>query len=182
MADEIVTGRVQSTSDESLLAATGKTWNEWFAVLDAADATGLKHPQIVAVLVEMHGVGAWWAQGITVGYEQARGMRMPGQRADGTFEVSASKAIDGSQAEALAAVIAAVSADLGAPASVSETAKYATARWKLDGRESLLATADPAKSGKTRVALTHQKMATHAQLAPAKERAAEWLRSAADGS
>ena len=100
MADEIVTGRVQSTSDESLLAATGKTWNEWFAVLDAADATGLKHPQIVAVLVEMHGVGAWWAQGITVGYEQARGMRMPGQRADGTFEVSASKAIDGSQAEA----------------------------------------------------------------------------------
>lgn len=33
----------------------------------------------------------WWAQGITVAYEQHIGRRVPGQRADGTFEVSVSK-------------------------------------------------------------------------------------------
>lgn len=178
MSDETVAGRVQSTSDEALRAATGKAWDEWFAMLDAVDATGLKHPQIVAVLVA-NGAGSWWAQGITVGYEQARGMRMPGQRADGTFEVSASKAILGEQAAALAAVIAAVSRELGEPTSVSETAKYATARWKLTGREGLLATADPAKSGKTRVSLTHQKMPAQAQMAPAKARVVAWLAVAA---
>ena len=40
-----------------------------------------------------HGVDGWWAQGVTVAYEQARGLRAPGQRRGGLFEVSASKTV-----------------------------------------------------------------------------------------
>ena len=35
----------------------------------------------------------WWAQGVTVGYERARGLRAPGQRRGGLFEVNASKTV-----------------------------------------------------------------------------------------
>lgn len=175
MDDLPVSARTTGMGDTALRAATGKSWQQWFRLLDAAGATAWTHPQIVVWLTETHGVGAWWAQGVTIGFEQERGMRVPGQRADGTFEVSASRAVAGEQEEALEAVIVVVSAELGKPASVSTTAKYATARWKLEGRESVLATADPAKSGKTRVSLSQQRMTTHAQMTPAKERLAAWL-------
>ncbi|MBA2595514.1 MAG: hypothetical protein H0V00_02700 [Chloroflexia bacterium] len=37
-----------------------------------------------------HGIDGWWAQGVTVGYERARGMRALHERPDG-FSMSASK-------------------------------------------------------------------------------------------
>lgn len=37
---------------------------------------------------------AWWAQGITVAYEQHIGKRVPGQLADGTFEIAVSKSVN----------------------------------------------------------------------------------------
>jgi hypothetical protein len=51
------------------------------------------HPEIARWLVEEHGVGGWWAQGVTVGYEQARGLRDPGQRRGGLYEANASKTV-----------------------------------------------------------------------------------------
>jgi hypothetical protein len=38
-------------------------------------------------------VDGWWAQGVTVGYERARGLRAPGQRRGGLFEATASKTV-----------------------------------------------------------------------------------------
>lgn len=38
-----------------------------------------------------HNVSKWWAQKLIVEYEQAGGLRPPGVRPDGSFEVSASK-------------------------------------------------------------------------------------------
>lgn len=84
---------------ERVTAATGRTRQEWFALLDEAGATGWEHPRIAAWLVDVHGVNGWWAQGITVGYEQEHGMRVPGGRRDGTFEASASKTIHRTAAE-----------------------------------------------------------------------------------
>jgi hypothetical protein len=80
-------------SDEVVRANTGRAWDEWFAVLDAWGAAERPHPEIARWLVEEHAVGGWWAQGVTVAYEQARGRRLPGQRADGYFEVGASKTV-----------------------------------------------------------------------------------------
>lgn len=85
-------GRVRK-SEEAVRASTGRSWDEWFALLDGWDATKRKHRDIARWLVDDHGVDGWWAQSITVAYEQERGMRAPGQMADGTYSVSASKTI-----------------------------------------------------------------------------------------
>jgi uncharacterized protein YndB with AHSA1/START domain len=86
-------------SDEAVRAKTGRTWPEWFAILDAAGARQWSHKQIVAYLSQEHGVGPWWQQSVTVGYEQARGLRelheMPGG-----YQISVSKTI-AAPAEAL---------------------------------------------------------------------------------
>jgi hypothetical protein len=54
-------------SDEVVRANTGRTWDEWFALLDAWGGAQRPHPEIARWLVEEHGVGGWWAQGVTVG-------------------------------------------------------------------------------------------------------------------
>jgi uncharacterized protein DUF4287 len=86
-------GAVRPYSDEVLRANTGRTWDEWFALLDRWGAAARPHPEIAGWLSQEHGVGGWWAQGVTVAYEQARGLRAPGQRRGGLFEVSAAKTV-----------------------------------------------------------------------------------------
>jgi hypothetical protein len=80
-------------SDEVVRANTGRAWDEWFALLDAWGGAERPHPEIARWLVEEHGVPGWWAQGVTVGYERARGLRAPGQRRGGLFEATASKTV-----------------------------------------------------------------------------------------
>jgi uncharacterized protein YndB with AHSA1/START domain len=81
-----------SLSDEAVQAKTGKTWSEWFAILDAAGAATMGHPAIARYLSEQHQVPAWWTQMVTVNYEQARGLRARHEKPEG-YEVSASKNI-----------------------------------------------------------------------------------------
>lgn len=90
-------------SEESLRHNTGRTSEEWFALLDAWGASSRTHAEIARWLGEEHQVPGWWAQGVTVAYEQARGMRAPGQRSDGTFSATASKIIDAPAERAFAA-------------------------------------------------------------------------------
>lgn len=77
-------------SDAAIRKATGKGWDEWFALLDAWGGTKHSHPDIARHVADAHGVDGWWAQSVTVGYERARGMRALHERPDG-FSMSASK-------------------------------------------------------------------------------------------
>ncbi len=77
-------------SDAAVKAKTGKTWQEWFALLDKAGARRLDHQTIVAFLHKQHGLGSWWEQMVTVSYEQARGLRKPHEKPEG-FEIAKSK-------------------------------------------------------------------------------------------
>jgi uncharacterized protein YndB with AHSA1/START domain len=79
-------------SSEAVQAKTGKNWAEWFAILDAAGAQAMPHPQIAYYLQEQHGVPDWWCQMVTVGYEQARGLREVHQKTDG-FTANGSKTL-----------------------------------------------------------------------------------------
>ncbi|WP_446215030.1 hypothetical protein [Micromonospora sp. IBHARD004] len=72
---------------------TGRDWDEWFALLDAWGAVDRTHTETARWLVTAHEVPGWWAQTITVGYEQARGLRVPGQRRGGGFEATASRTV-----------------------------------------------------------------------------------------
>ena len=80
-------------SDEVVRRNTGRELDEWFALLDQWGAADRPHPEIARWLATEHAVPGWWAQGVTVAYEQARGLRAPGQRRDGDFSVSASKTV-----------------------------------------------------------------------------------------
>jgi hypothetical protein len=75
--------------------ATHKTWDEWLEFMEKADAKNLDHHAIATkVLEDLDGKidsPAWWAQAVTVAYEQYIGRRLPGQRPDGTFQTSVSK-------------------------------------------------------------------------------------------
>jgi len=79
-------------SDASIQRGSGKTWDEWFVILDAWDATERTHTEIARHLVEDHDVSGWWAQSVTVGYERARGKRAIHQQATG-YAVNVSKTI-----------------------------------------------------------------------------------------
>ncbi len=86
-------GYLQSVGDEAVKKATGKDWAEWCRVLDKAGAKELDHKGIVAILHKEHDVGPWWGQMVTVGYEQARGLRKKHEKPDG-FSVSGNKTVD----------------------------------------------------------------------------------------
>lgn len=94
----------QTVGDDAVVAATGQPRAAWFELLDAQGATGWTHTRIATWLVEDQGVDAWWAQSLTVAYEQERGMRAPGQRADGTFDVSVTRTVDATPAAVYALV------------------------------------------------------------------------------
>jgi len=77
--------------DAAVRKATGRSWDEWFAILDKAGARKMPHRDIATLLHKLD-CGDWWSQMVTVGYEQARGLRVKHQTATG-YSVSRSKTI-----------------------------------------------------------------------------------------
>lgn len=69
-------------SDAAVVAKTGKTWSEWFAILDKAGAEQMDHGQIVAYLSRAHVVSPWWQQMVTVTYEHERIQRLRQEQMD----------------------------------------------------------------------------------------------------
>lgn len=91
MTSEADEGKTQKrVSDEAVKAKTGKTWAQWFEALDAAGAEKLTHQEIVTLVRKEPKASSWWQQMVTVGYEQARGLRVVHEKADG-FEIGVSK-------------------------------------------------------------------------------------------
>ena len=80
--------------DEAVMSKTGKPWEEWFTILDARGAVKMSHKEIVAILHNEYGIGSWWQQMLTVGYEQARGLRVKNQSCAGYYQVSINKTIN----------------------------------------------------------------------------------------
>ena len=79
-------------AEKRVVEATGRGWQAWFEALDGWGAASRTHTEIARWLREEHGVDGWYSQSITVGYERARGLRAPGEHADG-FAVGASRTI-----------------------------------------------------------------------------------------
>ena len=77
-------------SSAAVSKATGRAWAEWLRLLDKAGAKKMPHREIAALLHARHKVPEWWSQMVAVGYEQARGLRVKHQKADG-FEITVTK-------------------------------------------------------------------------------------------
>jgi uncharacterized protein YndB with AHSA1/START domain len=82
--------RVAGMSDASVRSRTDRTWREWVNLLDASGCAEKPHREIVA-RVSSQGVGDWWSQMVTVGYERIRGLRDRGQRRGGGYEATKSR-------------------------------------------------------------------------------------------
>lgn len=95
--------------------ATNRSWDDWLAFMDRVGARDLDHHGIaLKVYDELHGKVeplGWWTQAVTVAYEQHIGRRIPGQRPDGTFQTSVSKATRLGMAELMTAWVAFAAAD-----------------------------------------------------------------------
>ena len=127
---------IAGMSDAAVKEATGRDWAEWCSTLDADGAADMTHTQIARHLAQ-YGIGHWWRQMVTVGYERLIGRRAVGQRCDGDYSASASKTLPGSTDEAIArwrALVAERVEFAGAIAEseprLSETAKWRY--WKID--------------------------------------------------
>lgn len=89
----IASRRDRTQGQAGVRRATGRDYGEWFAVLDRWGAPGRPFREIADWLEGEHDVSSWWAQKLIVEYEQARGLRPPGVRPDGTFTVGTSKTV-----------------------------------------------------------------------------------------
>ena len=82
------------TSDATIKAKTGCTWERWVRALDYHGAKEMSHRDIAAMVNKKYKIDGWWAQTVTVGYERIKGLRARGQRRDGTYEASKSRTFD----------------------------------------------------------------------------------------
>ena len=80
-------------STDAVARRTGKSWDDWFEVLDTAGAATLDQRGIIAILAQKHGIGPWWQQMIAVGYESLRGASEKPPAADG-FHINSSCTLD----------------------------------------------------------------------------------------
>jgi len=87
------TKQAAGISDDAVKAKTGKTWSQWFMLLDKAGAKKLGHKEIAAYVHDKLHCPGWWSQMVTVGYEQERGLREKYQTPDG-YQTSASKTLN----------------------------------------------------------------------------------------
>jgi len=159
MTNGPVRDHTQGMAAERVAAATGQAPDEWYALLDAADGRSIGHTAIAANLVTL-GVDPWWAQGVAIGYEQSRGLRIPGQRSDGTFAVSASRQVPGEREAVLDRIVPLCSEEFGfAPTSGRRGGKRPSARWTFPDRESVLVTTeDGPRPGTVRIAVQRERL------------------------
>jgi hypothetical protein len=97
-------GSTGTMSDAKFREKTGHGLDHWFEVLDRFGAVEKGHTAAARHLSEDHGVDGWYAQGITVSYERARGLRAANQRLDGHYEVSVSKVLPAGMTDVVKAI------------------------------------------------------------------------------
>ena len=150
------------TSDEAVLGATGRSYEDWFRVLDEADMSSQGHGEIAGALTGEHGVDSWWAQTITVGYERARGMRPEHGGRDGLYAISASKTVDVPVERLFDAftdqeLLTRWLPEGGLRARTSQPAKSARFDW-ADGATRVNVLFEQKGEGRSRVALSHERL------------------------
>jgi len=159
-------------SDESVMKATGKSWAEWFLILDKAGAKKWTHQQTAAYLKDKQKAGPWWGQMLAVGYEQARGLREKFQKCDGEFAASGSRTMNAPMAKLFNSW-----ADEklrrrwlpGAKMEITTATPGKSVRAKWDGGKSRLSVNFYAKgAGKCQVAVDHMKLGSSKECAAMK--------------
>ena len=157
--------RERDGSGDGVRRATGRSREEWFSVLDAWGAAGRPYRVIADWLTGEQGLSKWWAQKLIVEYEQARGLRPPGVRPDGTFQVSATKTVGASVERVFAHFVDPELRERWLPGvtmreRVSQPGRSARFEWEDGSRVAVVLEAEG--SVKSQVAVQHERLATAA--------------------
>lgn len=154
-------------SVEGFAKNTGRDWAGWLEFLASIGAKDLPHKEIAARIAATGEASGWWAQSITVAYEQHIGRRAPGQRGDGAFEVAVSKTLAGNMDAALAAwqKLAGRRAEFDGVAVAGAPETSATEKWRywrcsLEDGTKLNVTVTDKAPGKAGLTVTHEKLAS----------------------
>lgn len=165
-------GATRPTGVDPIRAGTGRAWTEWLAWLEAIGARDLPHKEIARRVKAEGGTSGWWAQYVTVAYEQHIGRRVPGQDHLGHFQVSATRTLPGSMDEAIEAwsELAGRQDGFNGVAMADRPRRSATDNWRhwrvqLDDGSRLVASAHEKAPGKAVLAIMHEKLADGAALA-----------------
>jgi hypothetical protein len=62
-------------SDEKVREKTGKSWKQWFKILDGLDIPANGHRYASMTLYHKYKLSPWWSQAVTIRYEWERGLR-----------------------------------------------------------------------------------------------------------
>lgn len=166
----------KATNIAAIEKALGESWADTRARLEAAGGASASHKELADALypqfdgkVDNHG---WWVQGAVIAYEQEIGRRVPGQRADGTFDVAVSRTIAGQRGDLIAKFASLVDGTFNEVAldgdpRTSETAKRSFWRSNLDGGLKVEASAEAKNEDKTLFVVTVSKL-------PSPEALEEW--------
>jgi len=163
-------------SDASVRKQTGRTWADWVAVLDDAQAAHKPHGEI-AKIVSSLGTPDWWSQMVTVGYERIRGLREKGQRRDGGYEASKSRTYGVPVATLFAAFTSARRRSRWLPVKVvvRSSTPHKRARLVWDDKSVVqVGFLDKGRS-KSAVAIQHQKLGDKAAAAAMKKSWAQYF-------
>jgi hypothetical protein len=125
--------------------------------MDNIGAKNLSHHEIATKVIEeldgkIENIG-WWAQSVTVAYEQYTGHRIPGQRPDGTFQTSVSKATKLGMKDLMDKWVSFAAGDkdvlalIAADPKVSGTDRRITWRTKARDGSDIRITSEPKKDG-----------------------------------
>jgi hypothetical protein len=117
--------------DERYVEATGKDWENWMKHLKKAGAQEMAHKDIALMLQNQFNLSSWWAQSITVRFEQETGRRVPGETFENTFQANISKTVNGNADELFAKWVDRFSAitSLNGVRLKSEPATSVTKKW-----------------------------------------------------
>ena len=85
---------IKTISNEAVIAATGKSWDEWRRLLKQTVREEWSHKQIVTYLRENHHLSHWWGQTVTVDFEQSIKGRKIGQTQSADFQIGVRKTLD----------------------------------------------------------------------------------------
>lgn len=85
------TEKIGRVSSASVKKGSGKDWDQWIKILDNAGAVNWTHQEIVKFLKQKYKLDVWWQQGVTLGFELAKGKRIEGQSLKGTYLAMATR-------------------------------------------------------------------------------------------
>ena len=127
---------VKQKNTTAIVAATGRSWEDWVQLFDDAGARQMNHSAIATLALQLMPAPVeqkeWWAQSTAVTFEQHAGLRVPGQTSTGDFQLSTTRTVPGDKDQTLKAWLEIVDsrAEFGGVRVEGEASTSSTDRWR----------------------------------------------------